>query len=94
MLGVGHSEGYALSYVFTGMPLKVIVGPHFGPGLGLEDKPKPGSSFCSLLGEPKPGLSFETCLSHFRIRVTQEDLFGPPCLCPATVADVELCHWP
>lgn len=42
----------------------------------------------------EPDLSFETCLSHFRIRVTQEDLFGPPCLCPATVADVELCHWP
>jgi hypothetical protein len=32
------------------------VGPHFGPDLGLEDKPKPGSSFCGLVGEPKPGL--------------------------------------
>ena len=36
----------------------IIVGPHFGPGLGLEDKPEPGSSFCGLVGEPKPG--FET----------------------------------
>ena len=54
----------------------------FGPGLGLEDKPKPGSSFCSLLGEPKPGLSFETCLSHFHIGVTQQDLFGPASALP------------
>ena len=69
--------------------LFIFVGPHFGPGLGLEDKPEPGSSFCSLVGEPKPGLSFETCLSHF------SDSARPvwPCLCP-TVADVELCHWP
>ena len=53
------------------------VGPHFGPGLGLEIKPEPGSSFCGLVEEPKPGLSFETLLRHFRIRVTQQDLFGP-----------------
>jgi hypothetical protein len=58
------------------------VGPHFGPGLGLEDKPKPGSSFCSLVGEPKPGSSFETCLGHFCIGVTQQDLFGPTSALP------------
>ena len=33
-------------------------------------------SFCGLVGEPKPGSSFETCLSHFRIGVTQQDRFG------------------
>jgi hypothetical protein len=42
----------------------LIVGPWFGPGLGLKDK-------------PEPGLSFVTCLSHFHIGVTQQDLFGP-----------------
>ena len=64
---------------------------HFGPGLGLEDKPESGSSFCVLVGEPKPGSSFETCLNHFH----RDDSARPvwPCLCP-TVADVELCHWP
>ena len=35
----------------------IIVGPHFGPGLGLEDKPEPGSSF-------------ETCFSHFCVWMT------------------------
>ena len=44
-------------------------------------------SFCGLVGETKPGSSFETCLSHFHIRVTQQDRFGP------ASADVELCHW-
>ena len=48
---------------------------HFAPDLGIE-------------GKPEPGLCFETCLSHFHIRVTQQDLFWP-CLYP----DVELCHW-
>ena len=42
----------------------LLLGPIFGPGLGLEDK-------------PEPGLSFETCLSHFPIQVTQQDMFGP-----------------
>jgi hypothetical protein len=36
----------------------------FGPRLGLEDKPQPGSGF-------------ENCLSHFSIRVTQHDLLKP-----------------
>ena len=48
--------------------ISYCVGPHFGPGLGLEDKPMPGSSF-------------ETCLSHFHIGVTQQDLFGPASAC-------------
>jgi hypothetical protein len=62
------------------------VGPHFGPGLGLEDKSEPASSF-------------ETCLSHFHRWMTEKDLFGPcptiadvelcnwPCQSPPT-----LCH--
>ena len=50
--------------------MKNFGGPHFGPGLGLEDKLKPGLSFCSLMGEPKPGTSFETYLSHFRMGLT------------------------
>jgi hypothetical protein len=40
------------------------VGPHLGPGLGLEDKPKPGSGF-------------ENCLNHFLTAVTQHDLLKP-----------------
>ena len=69
----------------------MVVGPYFDLGLSLEDKPKPGSSFCSLVGEPKPSLSFETCLSL----LYQDESTRPvwPCLCP-TVFDVELCHWP
>ena len=50
-----------------------LFGPILALVLGLEDK----LEFCSLVGKPKPGLSFETCLSHFQIRVTQQDLFGP-----------------
>ena len=42
------------------------------------------------MGEPKPGSRFETCLSHFDIGMSQQDLFWP-CLCPAAT-DVEL--WP
>lgn len=33
-----------------------------GPYDGLEHIPEPGSSFCSVVGEPKTDLSFETCL--------------------------------
>ena len=51
------------------------VGPWFGPGLGLEDKPKPGLG--RLVGEPESSSSFETCLCHFSIGMTQQDLFGP-----------------
>ena len=53
-----HSDTHTHTHHIEG------VGPHFGSGLGLEDK-------------PKPGLSFETCLSHFLIGVTQQDLLGP-----------------
>ena len=57
----------------------LLLGPIFGPGLGLEDKPEPGSNF-------------ETCLGLFLIGVTEQDLFGSASA--PTVADVELCHWP
>lgn len=73
----------------------IYVGPHFGPGLGLEDKPKPGLSFCGLVGTPKPDLNFETCLIPLLAGwLSKTSLALPlPCLCPAT-ADVELCLWP
>jgi hypothetical protein len=45
-------------------PTSIPVGPHFSPGLGLEDKSDPDSSFCGLVGEHKPSSSFETYLSH------------------------------
>ena len=38
-----------------------------GPILGL---------VWALRTNPKPGLSFEACLSHFPIWMTQQDLFG------------------
>jgi hypothetical protein len=52
----------------------------FGFGLDLEDKPEPGSSFCSLVGVPKPGSSFETCLKSL---LCWGDSARPvwPCLC-------------
>jgi hypothetical protein len=60
------------------------VGPHFGPSLGLEDKPEPGSSF-------------EAGLSHFRSQpfLYRRYLARPvwPCLCPA-IAEVEFYCWP
>jgi hypothetical protein len=66
--------------IFTTFPASVFnpcVGLHFGPGLGLEDKSEPDSSFCSLVRDPKPGSTFETCLSSFHTGMTQQDLFGP-----------------
>jgi hypothetical protein len=57
----------------------IYVGPHFGPGLGLEDQPESGSSF-------------KTSLNHFPY---QGDSVRPVCpfLCPA-IAEVKLCQWP
>ena len=42
----------------------MVLGPMLALFWGLEEK-------------PKTDLSFETCLSHFLIGVTQQDLFGP-----------------